>query len=333
MLRRFAFAALVVSARLATAADGPVPDFFPPAANAVIGIHLRAVIDSGLIQSLVQSFGGDTVKSAGAMWTSSSPVPGVDPLKDLDEIVIAATAEGDHPPTLAILRGRFPADEIGKGAGRYRGVPIREVKGAGAMALIDPGTILAGDLKEVRAAIDRRETHTGGLDAALARRASEFSGRYAIWGVGNLPVGYHPPSGAPDGLASLDRFDFGIAVSQGLEMAATLHVRAPEDAQKLAGVLMIVQMMAQSQPAASGAKIETHVDNGTLSLSLALTEEALKKAIEQQRAGMTKALSQPAGKAIPQPAARPPARPPVSNEVKIVTGKDGDTIMVTLPGK
>jgi len=314
---RFAFAALAVCAGLAAAADGPVPDFVPPATNAVIGLHLRAVIDSGLVQSL----GAEVFKSAGAAWTSSSPFPGVDPLKDLDEIVIASTVEGDHPPALVICRGRFPVDEIAKGAERYHGVAIRQVQGGNAMALLDASTILAGDLKDVRAAIDRREAHTAGLEPALAERAGELSARYAIWGVGSLPHGYHPPSGGPDGLASLDRFDFGIALSQGLELAATLHVRAPEDAQKLAAALQFVQMMVKAQPESSGAKIETHVQNGTLSLSLALTEEALKKAIVQQRAAIGQALSQTA------------AKPPVSKETKIVTDEEGNSVQVTLPGR
>lgn len=330
MFRCYAFAALLVFARLSAAADAPVPDFVPPATNALMGFNLRAVIDSGMVQRL----GSDLFKSASAQWTSSSPVPGVDPLKDLDDVVIASTVEGDHAPALVICRGRFPMDETGNSVERYHGVPIRQTPDGNAMALVDSGTMLAGELKEVRAAIDRREAHAAGMNPELAKRAGELSARYAIWGVGDLAHGYHPANGNPQGLGSLDHFDFGIALSQGLELAATLHVRAPEDAQKLAAAVQLVQMMVKAQPESGGTKIETHFENGTLSLSLALTEEALKKAIEQQRAAFERGLSQSAAHpSLSQPLSPAAPKPPVSKETKIVTDDRGNSVQVTLPGR
>lgn len=196
MFRCYSFATLILFARLSAAADAPVPDFVPPATNALMGFNLRAVIDSGMVQRL----GADVLKSASAQWTSSSPVPGVDPLKDLDDVVIASTVEGDHPPALVICRGRFPMDETGNGVERYHGIPIRQTPDGNAMALVDSGTMLAGELKEVRAAIDRREAHAAGMNPELAKRAGELSARYAIWGVGDLAHGYHPANGNPQGL-------------------------------------------------------------------------------------------------------------------------------------
>jgi len=343
MLRRFAFAALLVSARLAPAADGPVPDFAPPGTRAVIGLHLRSVIDS----SLVKSLGADMLKNAGA-WNASSSLPGIDPLKDIDDVVVTTTMEGDHPPSLVICRGRFRGEEIGKGAVMYHGVPIRTVKDGDAVALLDPGTILAGAVKDVRAAIDRRESQATGRSGELATRAAELSERYAIWGVGSLPADFHPPAGGPDGLNSLDRFDFGIALTQGLELAATLHVRKAEDAQKLSAAMQFVQMMSKSQPD-NGTKLETHVENGTLTVSLAVTQDALRKAIQQQGAMIAQAFANgmaqgqrtraqakataPASPAVPAPAASAPHSAPVLKETKIISDDEGASVKVTLPGK
>jgi hypothetical protein len=349
MLRRFAFAALLVSGRMATAASGPVPDFVPPATRAVIGFHLRSVIDSALVQGL----GADLFKNAGASWTASTPIPGIDPLKDLDEVVIASTMEGDHPPSLVICRGRFAVEEIGKGAEVYKGVPIRKVQDGDAIALLDASTIVAGSMKDVRAAIDRRESPTAGLNAELVRRAGELSGRYAIWGVGTLPADFHPPAGGPEALNSLDRFDFGVALSHGLELAATLHVRKPEDAQKLSAAMQFVEMMSKAQPDNNGTKIETHVENGTLTVALEVSEEALKKGLEQQHTMIAQAIANAQTQAQKQAKTGMPARPVAqpsavaspgnplsvyspaapSKETKIISDQEGVSVKVTLPGK
>lgn len=357
MLRRFAFAALLVSVRLSVAADGPVPDFVPPSTRAVIGFHLRSVIDSALVQGL----GKDVFQNVGASWSSASPIPGIDPLKDLDEVVIASTMEGDHPPSLVICRGRFPVEEMTKGAEMYHGVPIRGVQDGDAVALLDAGTIVAGSMKDVHDAIDRRESLISGLTEEIAGRAADLNGRYAIWGVGSLPPDFHPPAGGPDGLNSLDRFDFGIGLSQGLEIAATLHVRQPEDAQKLAAAMQFVEMMAKAQPD-NGAKIETHVDNGTLTVALEIPEEALKKGMEQQGAMIAQAIAnaqtpknaqakgaapaspappvaladatspaKPLAEAVATPA--PVAPPTPSKETRIISDSEGASVRVTLPGK
>lgn len=340
MLRRIVFALPLLSLRLLVAGEGPVPDFVPPSTRAVIGVHVRGVVDSALIQGL----GAEFIQTAGAKWTASSPFPGFDPLKDLDEIVVATSLEGDNPPALVICRGRFPVDEIEKGAQRYRGVAIRQVQNGSAIAVIDANTVIAGDLKQVRGAIERRAIHAVGLSPALARKVGQLSGRYTIWGAGTVPATYHPPAGGPDGFSSLDRFDFGIALSQGLEVAATLHVRDAADAQKLTSMMQFVEMMSKAQPDSSGTKFQSHVDNGTLTVAVAVPEQALRKALEQQRGMIAQAMAQATAraagtplKAAVKPASAPPVMeapaPPVSKETQIVSDKDGASLLVTLPGK
>jgi hypothetical protein len=337
---RFAFAALVLSARMAVAAEGPVPNFVPPTTRAVIGIHLRSVIDSGLLQSL----GADLFKNAGASWTSNPQIAGINPLKDLDEVILVSTVEGDHPPTLIICRGRFAGKPLGRVTETYRGVSIRKMEDGNALVLLDGSTVLAGSLTDVREAIDRRTSQTGGLSPELAGRADELSQRYAIWGVGTLPEDFHPPAGGPEALNSLDRFDFGIAVRQGLELAATLHLRKPEDAQKLSAAMQFVEMMSKAKPSSDGMKLETHVENGTVTIAVTIPEEALKKAIQQQGAMIAQAIANQQGqktRATAMPAAaNPPAAPlaaapapPASKETKIVSDSDGTSVLVTLPGK
>lgn len=341
MLRRTALTALAVCLRMAVAADGPVPGFVPPGTRAVLGFHLRTIIDS----SLVQSLGADLFKNAGAKLNASSIFPGVNPLKDLDEVIIASTMEGDHPPSLVICRGRFQLNQLPKGTQRYHGVPIKEIQDGDGFALLDTGTLIGGSMKDLRAAIDRRDQHSAGLDPALAEQAGQLSARYAIWGAGRLPQDFHPPAGGPEALKTLDRFDFGVGLSNGLQLAANIHMRSPEDLQKFAATVQMFEMMAKAHPDASGAKIDTHIENGTLTLSLAVPEEALKKAVAQQRGAIAQALAQANGKRLTSsepsaradgaagPAAAPANASPASRETRIVTDQEGSSVQVTLPGR
>jgi hypothetical protein len=335
MLRRFAVAALLVSVRFASAADGSLAEFAPPGTRAVIGLHVRSILDSPLVQSLTAEF----LKAAGGKMPATALFPGFDPLKDLDEVVIASTMEGANPPSVVICRGRFPVDELAKGAVVYRGVPIRAANDKDGVAVLDPGTVLAGTVGDLRAAIDRRERHAGELSPALAQRVARLSGKYAIWGAGSVPKAFHAPAGSPEALNAFDRFDFGIGLENGLNMTATLHARSPEEIQKMAATFQMIEMMAKAQPDASGSKFETHVENGSLTLSLAVPEEALKKALEQQRGTIAQAIAQAQGQRAavsqetPSPAPVLRREPVGPKETVIVRDQEGTSVQVTLPGK
>jgi hypothetical protein len=202
--------------------------------------------------------------------------------------------------------------------------------------------MIAGEMKDVQAAIDRRGTHAAGLTAAMAQRVGHLSGKYAIWGTGTFPKDFHPPAGGNgmlDGFASADRFEFGVGVTDGFQLSATVHVRAPEDAQKLAAMMQFFELAAKSRPNSNGTKIETHSENGTVSLLISVPEAEFEKAIEQQRGAIAQAVAQAiakqGGKQGGTPAAIAPAPPgpPASQEVQIIKDKEGNTVQVILPGK
>ena len=335
---RLLLAVLALAPSLA-ADQVPALDFAPPETRALIGIHLRSLIDSPVIRTLVHEF----VPSGASKIPISSSLPGVNPLTDIDEVLVAATLEGPQSPSLVICRGRFPAAEFQKGGTQYHGVLLHQMPNASGLAWIDPGTIFAGDLKEIRAAIDRRNASRGRvLDPALAERAQRLSSQYAIWGAGTVPGTYHPPAGVPDALSSLDRFDFGIGLSQGLEIFAALHVRNPEDLAKLGSLLELIKAMAKPRSETNATKLETSMDNGTLTLTVLVPTEVLRQGLLAQRANLEKLLVQAAsgtaGSALPMnlgafrspTVATPPAPPP---QPKIITDENGNTVVLTLPGK
>jgi hypothetical protein len=159
---------------------------------------------------------------------------------------------------------------VGEGAG-----------GTSVLALLDAATAIAGEAPAVRAAIDRRG-HGASLDAKLMARVQSLTQRFDIWGTGERPEGFVAPTGKREDLDSIDRFEFGIRIGKGLEIGAEVHARSSKDAEKLASsVAMLQAMMIGREPAAP--KFDLQVKDGTIKLSLAISEDELEKAIAAQR--------------------------------------------------
>ncbi len=334
------YALLVISSCLCAADEAPSLEFVPPGSRAIIGIDLRSLIDSPLVRDL----GRDILPGAASKWSISSQVPGVDPRKDIDQVVAVSTLEGAQPPWLIILRGRFHAAEIRNGARLYHGVPVISMQDGSGLAWIDSGTMLAGDLKEVRAAIDRPSAKTARPNPALASRIGQLRGRYAVWGAGTVPNTYRPPAGAPDGLRSLDQFDFGIGLTQGLEIFASLHVRDAADLKNLGSAIELIRTMSQAQPDSSLNNMEVRLENNSLRFSLLVPAETLRRTIVEQRANLAKFAAQtvsgnvgfampanPGGLAAATAVSAPSATP--VSPPKTLRDEKGNTLVVTLPGK
>jgi len=309
----------LAAARAAVAADSALPDFLPAETKALIGIQVRSIASSPLAQGVTPD-----LKAAGSDWLKLVSLAGFDPLHDIEEVLIASTGDGQNAPMLAVARGSFDLARFSANATPYHGVPVSlSGKGsAGVMAMLDASTVILGDLPLVRAAIDRRGAGAR-LDPALAAAAASLRGRYDLWGTGGRAAGFVPAPAQPDGLDSVDRFQFGISVSHGLELAAEIHVASAKDAEKLtASVRLIEAMLKAQQPSADSARLDIRVENGTLKLSLAVPEEELKKAMTAQRASVKPAAAAKTGLTITsEPASAPPPK------------TDGSTGVLTLPGK
>jgi hypothetical protein len=302
------------------AADAALPDFLPPDTKVMIGVRLRAIVSSQMFQSVASQ-----AVAAGSDWMTVASMIGFDPLKDIDEIFIASPADRQNAPALAIVRGRFDVERLSKGAKRYHGIPLLAGgKGPDSLiALLDASTAIAGDAESVHGAIDRRGKTA--ISPAMAARVEILRGKYDIWGAGEVPKGVVPPAGAQaPGLESVDRFEFGLQLTHGIDASAELHARSAKDLEKLAGSLQFFKsaMASQQGQAASAVKLETHVEGNTLKISLKVPEEEMRKAMLARAA----APSRPVVARTPTPAV--PAAAPAQ-----VKDGNGDTVLLTLPGK
>ena len=267
----------LVAARL-VAAGGSALNFLPADTKVVIGIRVSAIRESALFKDA-----GTDAQKLSDEWMKLVAITGFDPIRDIDEILIFSPADYEKAAALMAVRGRFNLERMGAGARRYHGVAMvgEGAGGNSVLALLDATTAVAGEAAAVRAAIDRRG-HGAPLDAKLMARVQALTERFDIWGTGERPEGFVAPTGKREDLDSIDRFEFGISISKGLEIGAEVHAKSPKDAEKLAAsVAMLQAMMIGREPAAP--KFDVQVKDGTIKLSLAVSEDDLKKAIAAQR--------------------------------------------------
>jgi hypothetical protein len=269
----------LVAARLVAAGDSAL-SFLPADTKVVIGIRVSAIRESALFKDA-----GTDAQKLSEDWTKLVAIAGFDPLRDIDEVLIFSSADNEKAGTLMAVRGRFNLERMAAGAERYQGVPLvggpSGQGGTSVVALLDATTAVVGEAPAVRAAIDRRG-HGAPLDPKLAARVQSLAERFDIWGTGERPEGFIAPTGKREDLDSIDRFEFGIRISKGLEIGAEVHAKSSKDADKLAASLAMLQaMMIGREPA--GPKFDLQVKDGTIKLSLAVSEDDLKKAIAAQR--------------------------------------------------
>jgi len=296
------------------AADAALPGWFPPGTRVVIGLRVHSLVDALAAQGIAQ----EAQEQLSAL-LAQTPLAGFDPFHDVDEILLASTAEGQNPPSLLVMTGRFSAAAPSSGSWP-RG--SRQ-----AMALVDANTMLAGDPVLLRAALDR-----GGrgapIDPDLAARVAAYRARYDIWGAGNPLPGVKLPSAAAaaEPLQSIDRFGFGVSLAHGLELIAELHVPSPGDLEKLSSSLQLLEAMWKAQPAgAAEGHFDLHTENGAIHASLSISEEALKKAVAAQRASLVSGVAARVAAAATAPQPAPPRK------AGIVQDAAGNTLTVTLP--
>jgi hypothetical protein len=342
---------LLVLRAIPAAAD-TLTDLFPPDTKVVFGIRVHNLALSSVVQSLAAQ-----AQAAAAGWLKAVPLGGVDLLRDIDEVLIATSGKGQNPPAIIVVTGRFDVARLAGGAKRYHDVPLwtGEKETDSVVALLDGATAVIGDPALVRAAIDQRGGK-GRIDAALNDRITSLRQRYDVWGLGEQAEGIAAPVPEAEVLQAIDRFQFGIQLASGLEIGAEIHVRSAEDAEKLSMALDMMAAMVKGQQASpNGAKFDLQANGRNLKLTVSIPEEELKKIIAAQTAGFTQASTESAAEPstlppapavteaaqtgpnlapeAPTAAAHPAPHPAPKTTTSEVFDKEGNTVVLTLPGK
>ncbi|HUS06154.1 MAG TPA: hypothetical protein VMZ52_07660 [Bryobacteraceae bacterium] len=305
---KHSIALLILAAGPMLAADAALMNLVPPDATVVAGIRIDNTANSKLGQHLLSQ-----MKDEDAGFRGFIQATGFDPRRDLRELIIASTAAAQLAAQsgaqkgrgLVLARGVFDVPRIfalAKTAGapllKYQGLDVLANSGAGWVVFPDNSTAIAGDPQMVKSALDRRQ---GGapLDAGMAAKVNEFSGRYDIWMVSSAPVsqfaGRMPDrqlSGAMKGdmLRGIEQTSGGIRFGTIIQVGGEAVTRSEKDAAALLDVVKFLTGMLQlNREKPDAAKFATLLDT----LELKSEANVMKFNLSVPEADVEKLLTAP----------------------------------------
>ena len=335
--RRF-FSTFLTFSAIACAADPGLLNLVMPNAQIFAGINVERIAASPIGKEI-----GSKIQGAAPQIRKMLSETGFDPTRDLKEILIAATAQGQNGPALILVRGSFDAAKFsslisssGQKPETYHGVQILGNPGqkSGSVAFLDGGIAVAGDPEQVRAAI-RRRAHGTSLTAELAGKIATLSDRYDIWFHTSGPV-TGPASSVPDArlqpasdlLKSIQQISGGVKFSTGVNLTAEIETRSEKDGASVLGALQLFSgFLTANQQSPATLKpdaLKLSLEGKTVRVALDITGEQLHKAYEIQMARN----AGHAADAFPLP----PKPRPADNGGLVIQSSDKDMGTVTLAG-
>src|ERR1022692_3023788 len=91
----------LLAVRAIPAADRSLTDFFPAGTKVVFGINVRKVAESPLAQAgLTQAKAQVQAQAAAADWLRIASLAGFDPLRDIDEVLVATNRGRAKTPSI-----------------------------------------------------------------------------------------------------------------------------------------------------------------------------------------------------------------------------------------
>ena len=336
--RKLLISSLALSA-VVWAADPTLLDLVMPDARVLAGVNVERILASPFGKEI-----SSQIQTGSPELRQLVEQTGFNPARDLKELLVATSGEGQKPPALFLVRGSFDAAKFSAllaGAQgtreNFEGIEIvtnPSQKGSG-IALPDNTLLIGGDLAEVRAAIHRRASQRTVLGGQLASQVAALSARYDIWGVSNVSLTELAASAkksnmqqVSDVLQSIQRISGGMRFSPDMELAADVLTRSEKDAASLRDTLgFLSSFAARSQQNPSGLKpdaFKLSVTGRTVRIAVNVPEEDLKKAYQMQMARMRGMQKPPA-----------PAKPRVADDGGIMiqsSEKDMGTVALQ-PGK
>jgi hypothetical protein len=297
--------ALAITAVLpAKAADPQLLSLVMPDAKVLAGVNVDQAKTSPFGQYVLSQ-----MQSQNQEMQKLEALTGFDPTRDVHELLVATNtvtattgATPNNQTGLFLARGTFDAGKITAAATAengitetYKGVTIIEdPKATHGVAFLSSTLAVAGDLANVKAAIDRQN---GGpsIPAALAVQVNQWSSTEDAWAISTVsPSSLHAPAGAPNvpGLNGTGGFQTIQSAAGGVKFGTLVVVTAQatadnaQDAQQMGDALKMLAMLAQMQaakdPAAASLaqSLQVTTSGTTLNISISLPEDQLQQVVK-----------------------------------------------------
>lgn len=224
---------------------------------------------------------------------------GFDPRQDLTEVLLASRGEPGPMSGLVLARGNFDpmkiaaaAKEAGGTVQMYNGVRLvtgKDESQTHALAFLDNGVALMGDLDSVRGAIDRRTAPTS-LDPALLTQVNRLSLSEDAWTISTVPfaaMGKHADVLLKEQgniLKTVQRASGGVKFGSVIQIDGQMVTKDDKDASALADVIRFLAGMIQMNAgpkqhvpfAALLQNLTVTATASTVNVSLSISEDQLE---------------------------------------------------------
>jgi hypothetical protein len=318
-----------------------------PDAGFVLGVEWRRIVDSPAGAMLT-----DQIKKSG-----TPAQQGLEEafIRGLDSVVIASPASalaksGTQPPVLVILKGRFASAQIrgllgaeARSVEKYHSVELLSPPDGAAdtrIALLDAGTILAGDRAQICAAIDRIKTgHLNPARGGIMEGVADLAAKNDLWMVVQVPANATKDAPAPMAqmFSGVRSAELGVSLQQGLALRLNVLAKDEGSAKTMADAVQgLMAMAAMSQGQASQPsldflrKMRIAPEGSRVKLELALDQGEFEKILKDARNASMAALA-PTKPAAIGTIAPPPAERAAPKTIRI-SGLDGGPVEVPLTG-
>ena len=299
-------AVLTVFCGTLPAADPRLLNLVMPDAKILAGVNVAQARTSPFGQYILSQ-----IQNQAAGFDQLAALTGFDPRRDVSELLAASNSNPHGSGALVLATGTFnPAvitafAMLRKGVTEnYQGVTIVEdPKQTFGIAFLGGSLAAAGDLANVKAAIDRQASPSV-LPAAVAVQINQLSGANDAWVLTTVPPStLKPPSGGPalpglggnsagSVLNNIQQAGAGVKFGANVTFTAQAQADTAQNATAIAGVLQLLanlaQLQAQQNPqAAALAKSLLVTANGvTVNISASVPADQFQQ------------LLQPNGKAV-----------------------------------
>jgi hypothetical protein len=291
----------------ASAADPQMLNLLMPDAKVVAGVNVQQAMATPFGQYVLS-----LIAPQDQQIQSLATQIGFDPRRDVRELLVASTGAPAHAG-LVLARGSFDPAKIAAAATlagvkseTYSGVAILEqqpkqpadAQTAAApmvgLAFLDSSLVVAGDVTNVKAAIDRRGA-AAILPAALLTQVNQWSLSQDAWVVDIAPLAsLTPPAGAPrlpggaqaTAFQTIQQAASGVKFGTIVAVAAQAQADTAQNATALAGVLQLLANLAQAQAAQNpGAaallkSLTVTAQGNTLKIAMSLPEDQLQQLVK-----------------------------------------------------
>lgn len=308
MTARFLTTATLVSVLAgllpAKAADPQLLNLVMPDAKVVAGVNVDQAKTSPMGQYILTQVNAQS----NTHLQQIASLTGFDPTRDVQEVLVATSANPNEKTGLFLARGVFDAARIGAAATShgaktetYGGANIlTDPKGQVAFSFLSGNIVIAGDVANVKAAIDRQRTPSS-LPAGVLVRVNQWSTSQDAWAVTTVPpTSLAPTSAMPpipglgpqqgqqgNALTGIQHAAGGVKFGANVVVSASAQAANATDATQLGDTVKLLaslaQLQANSDPnlLALARSLNVTTNGAALNVSVSLPQDQLVALLKQ----------------------------------------------------